>query len=265
MFITQITNYPIKSIQGINQQQADVTPLGLKNDRTFMLVDENGLFITQRKNPQMALISLAPLGNNLMLNAPDMPSLLIDTALFDSTPIQVEIWKDQCKAFPAEDRVNQWFSKFLGYSARLVSYPFKEPRSVDQNYSQTGDIVSFADGFPLLIISEASLDDLNKRLESPVSMTNFRPNIVVSGSLPYAEDNWKQIQIGSVVFDAVKLCSRCVLTTIDPKTGIKNQQGEPLKTLSSYRRSEAGVCFGMNLIPRTHGIIQCQQELKVLS
>ena len=243
--LTDISIYPIKSVTGLSVDSCDVSPMGLTNDRTYMLVDDNGVFISQRKYPKMALIKVRRNNRQLNLNAPEMPELEITEV--NPRSIQVEVWGTQCHGHVASEPVNQWFSRLLGISVRLVQYDEQKPRIADPDYSQNGDIVSFADGFPLLVIAQASLDDLNRRLSSPVAMTNFRPNIVVDGCDAYAEDHWKQIKVGEVVFDAVKQCSRCVLTTVNPNTGEKRQDKEPLKTLSEYRRAPGGVYFGNEL------------------
>jgi uncharacterized protein YcbX len=138
-------------------------------------------------------------------------------------------------------------------------------RTVNPEYGQAGDQVSFADGFPLLLISEASLADLNSRLDAPVEMRRFRPNLVVDGNRPYAEDNWQRIRVGDVEFAGVKNCSRCVFTTIDPDSGVVHPDKEPLRTLSTYRRRpQGGVYFGQNLIPRSGGVIRVGDPVTVL-
>lgn len=271
MQLSQISIYPIKSLAPLTKSQSIVTPRGLEQDRLLMLVDEQGLFITQRKYPKLALIQVvdeSPAAENsldLSLSAPDMAPLRISQGSFSLQKIPVEVWGDSCQALVADGLINQWFSQLIGFNVRLVSYDPSHPRPIAPDFSLPGDSVSFADGFPLLVISQASLDDLNSRLSTPVSMLNFRPNIVVSGSKAYAEDDWKKISIGDVTFDAVKPCSRCVLTTVNPTTGVKDPQGEPLKTLSQYRRAPGGVMFGMNLIPRDSGEIKTGDAVTVIA
>lgn len=262
--LTGIRIYPVKSLAGILLDHTEVQPLGLKDDRLHMLVDENGLFITQRKYPQLALIKVQQTECGFKFVAQDHSPLTIEDANFQSETLNVKIWQDECVGLIADEKVNQWFSQYLGFPVRVVKYNHQAPRPSDSNYSQPDDIVSFADGFPLLVISQASLNDLNSKLETPVSMTNFRPNIIVDGCDAFAEDDWKQIRIGEVIFDAVKRCSRCVLTTVDPKTGLKSENGQPLKTLSQYRKGEGGVFFGMNLIPRSKGIIRVNDKVEII-
>lgn len=261
--LSQITYYPIKSLAGINVSESEVSTIGLNNDRQMMLVDKNGTFVTQRKHPSLALIKVEQNSDGYLISKPESKSLLINSSVFTQTEKQVVVWGDQCQAFVAQKNVNSWFSEYLNFEVELVNYNHKKPRATDPNYSRADDVVSFADGFPLLVISQASLDDLNQRLDEPVEMRNFRPNIVIEGVEAYAEDDWNSITIGDVEFAAVKKCSRCVLTTVDPDTGIKNSKGEPLKTLSKYRRGEGGVIFGMNLIPRTLGRISIDCGIEV--
>lgn len=262
--LTGIRTYPVKSLAGILQESIEVQPQGLKDDRLYMLVDENGLFITQRKYPQLALIKVQQVAYGFSFFVENQLILTIEDSNFQMETLKVKIWNDECVGLVANEKVNQWFSQFLGFPVKLIKYNHQAPRPIDPLFSQPKDIVSFADGFPLLVISQASLNDLNSKLELPVSMNNFRPNIIVNGCDAYAEDNWKQIRIGEVVFDAVKRCSRCVLTTVDPKTGIKSDKGQPLKTLSQYRKEDGGVLFGMNLIPRSKGLIRINDNLEII-
>ena len=244
---------------------AEVTPIGLANDRLMMLVDDSGKFITQRTHPSLALIDVAMNHQGISLSTDSQGQLNIHSGSFQTNQQQVEVWGDICQANQASNEINQWFSEFLGFSASLVAYQENKPRPVDKDYAQAGDNVSFADGFPLLVISQSSLDDLNSRLVEPVTMRNFRPNLVVKGCEAYAEDSWQQIKVGEIIFDAVKPCSRCVLTTVNPKTGIKREDKEPLKTLSQYRRAPGGVMFGMNLIPRSTGRIELGNKVEILA
>lgn len=269
MHLTEIYIYPVKSLVGHSLEKSQVTPLGLQNDRLMMLVDDNGLFISQRKDPQLALIKVTFNKQEITFNAPhlvDTKQQTIHLELKDFThkKVPVEVWGDHCFGYEAPERVNQWFSDYLNKNVRLVNYSHETPRPSDPDFSKAGDIVSFADGFPLLLIGENSLNDLNARLEKPVTMQSFRPNIIANGIEAFAEDTWQQIKIGDVIFDLVKPCSRCVLTTVDPQTGIKRADGEPLRTLAKYRRAKGGVMFGMNLIPRNQGSISVKDKITVL-
>lgn len=262
--LSDIIIYPIKSLMGVTLNQAKVELQGIKDDRLMMLVDDNNLFITQRKYPQLALINLSVIQSNIHLTINGRELLIINSDSFEDKFEPVKIWKDQCHAQMANDKINQWFSDYLNQAVKLVRYDHKQPRQSDQNYSSSHDIVSFADGFPLLVISDASLIELNRRLEYSVSMSQFRPNLTVKGGHAYQEDSWKKIKIGEVIFDAVKRCDRCILTTIDPKNGIKSSSRDPLKTLQSYRQENGKTYFGMNLIARNLGVISVADKIEIL-
>ncbi len=262
--LTGLYQYPIKSIAGLSLNRTSVEPFGLAGDRCMMLVDAQGKFISQRKHPQLAMIKINQLQQALSLKHASVGELQLDASVFTKNQKEVEVWGDLCKAFVANEQTNQWFSRYLNQTVYLVQYDFNQPRKSDIKYSQQGDVVSFADGFPILLISKSSLNDLNSRLDKPVSMQNFRPNIVIDGCDAFAEDEWKKIKIGDLTFDLVKQCSRCVLTTVDPSTGKKNQEGQPLRTLSKYRRNQNGVMFGMNLIARDIGEISIGDLVQVI-
>jgi uncharacterized protein len=262
--LSGIFQYPIKSISGQSLSETSVQPYGLEADRCMMLVDSNGMFISQRKHPQLALITTRKIGRQLEISAQGAATIYIEQSSFGQVTMQVDVWGDICEAFVAHEPVNQWFSQFLNQPVKLVKYNLQKPRVTDPNYSLDSDIVSFADGFPILLISESSLADLNLRLDQPITMNNFRPNLVVNGCPAFAEDDWKKIKIGQLEFDLVKQCSRCVLTTVDPNTGTKNKDGQPLKTLAGFRRNKQGVMFGMNLIPRTLGHLKLGDQVEIL-
>jgi uncharacterized protein YcbX len=262
--LSKINIYPIKSVTGFSLKESIVEPQGLADDRLYMLVDNNGLFITQRKYHQLALVNSEIINNKLIINAPNCKALEISLDDFSPEITTVTVWKDSCEVFIANNKVNQWFTQYLNFSVRLVKYNKVMPRKSDPDYSQENDIVSFADGFPLLLTSSESLKDLNSRLETAVTMNHFRANLVIDGFSEFEEDHWKKIKIGTINFDVVKPCSRCILTTINPATGVKNTEREPLKTLTEYRKEKGGVMFGMNLIPRSHGIISMNDKVLVL-
>ncbi len=265
MKLTEINIYPIKSTRRIALQEAEVLPRGLSWDRRWMLVDSGGKFVTARKHPRLALVDTQVGDTALSVNGPGMPELELPLRPQHGGTVEVEIWRDHCMAVAAGEAADTWFSRYLDMPVRLVQLTDDLKRGVDPQYGRSGDEVSFADGFPLLLISEASLEDLNSRLEKPVSMRRFRPNVVVSGCGPYAEDDWRRLRIGEVEFEGVKPCSRCIFTTIDPDTGEKDPNMEPLRTLGSYRRrQEGGVYFGRNLIPRSGGVIRVGDDVEVL-
>lgn len=265
MKVTEINIYPVKSTRRIALTESEVLPRGLPWDRRWMLVDEENRFITARKHPVLATVQ-AEIGSDSMIitaDARDQLRLSLEPEQRETT--RVTVWRDSVDAVLADREADIWFSDYLGVSCRLVQLTDDLVRGVDQDYGQPADEVSFADGFPLLLITEASLADLNSRLDQPVEMRRFRPNLVVDGDLPYAEDTWRHLRVGEVEFEGVKNCSRCVFTTIDPDRGVKSPDKEPLRTLSTYRRRlEGGVFFGQNLIPRGGGVIHVGDSVTLL-
>lgn len=245
--LSQINIYPVKSCKGISLTRSEVVPLGLKNDRRWMAVDPQGNFLSQRCLPRMALIEPAISSKSLMLKAPDFDSIEIPLQADLPDLCSVRIWDDVCTARDCGEEVAKWLTEFLETKSRLVTMGDEFNRIVDANYSQNRDQVSFADAFPLLLISSASLRDLNERLDHPVPMNRFRPNLVVSGCDPYAEDQWSRISVGGLIMYVCKPCSRCATPTVDQSTGMKGS--EPLATLATYRKGvDNKVFFGQNLI-----------------
>jgi len=265
MKVTELNIYPVKSTRRIALRESEVLPRGLPWDRRWMLVDASGKFITGRQHPRLATVQ-TQIGDNLLhIHAAGHDSLSLPLVPRERRVVEVTVWKDSVDALLAGKEADDWFTDFLGLDCRLVQMTDDISRGVNPDYGRAGDQVSFADGFPLLLISEASLADLNSRLDKPVEMRRFRPNLVIDGERPYAEDGWQRIRVGEVEFEGVKNCSRCVFTTIDPDTGEKSPDLEPLRTLSSYRRRpEGGVYFGQNLIPRSAGVIRVGDSVTVL-
>jgi uncharacterized protein YcbX len=239
--------YPIKACAGVSLPHAELARRGLAGDRRYMLVDRSGLFVTQRDTPRLCLVATALTPSGIEVSSPGRANLLLprelEAGMFESRAYRV--WDDSGRAL-RHPQGSAWFSDFLGDEVSLLYMPDDELRAVSPSRAQPGDIVSFADGYPLLVISEASLADLNARLPAPLEMRRFRPNLVLSGCEPYAEDRLRSLRIGNVTFRAVKPCERCVVTTIDPNTGQAGR--EPLRTLASYRLEDGKVLFGMNLI-----------------
>jgi len=265
MKVTELNIYPIKSTRRIALGESEVLARGLPWDRRWMLVDDSGRFITGRQHPRLATVQTEIADSTLRVQVAGRAPLNLPLMPDQRRIVAVTIWKDTVDAVLAGPQADAWFSEFLGLSCRLVQLTDDLSRGVNQDYGRAGDQVSFADGFPLLLISEASLADLNGRLAQPVEMRRFRPNLVVDGDSPYAEDGWRRIRVGDVEFEGVKNCSRCVFTTIDPDSGEKSPDLEPLRTLSSYRRRpEGGVYFGQNLIPRSAGVIHVGDLVTVL-
>lgn len=262
MIISQLTRYPIKSCKGIPCTSAQVERRGFQLDRRWMVTYEDGLLMTQRKVPKMALISVAIGPDHLAVNAPGMPGLLVPFDPTKADVLQVQVWDDIVPALDVGTAPSSWFSHFLGIPAKLVMMPESTVRPVNPRYAVAQDEVSFADAYPYLLLSEASVEDLNGRLESPLPMNRFRPNLVVKGCEPYEEDRWRVIQVGRITFHVVKPCSRCVLTTVDQDTGIKGE--EPLHTLSAYRTRDNNVLFGQNLIAANTGEVTVGDRVEVL-
>lgn len=259
--ISELAIYPVKSLGQISVEKVSVERFGFNMDRRWMVVDTDGQMITQRKKSRMCLIQPSLDENHLRLHAAGMPQLDVVCSA-DQARCSVSVWDDQCMALDCGDEAAAWLSQFLETQCRLVFFPEDEIRQVDPTYAQPGDCTAFSDGFPVLLISQASLDDLNRRLKAPVQMRRFRPNLVVSGCEPFAEDEWKQIRVGQVIFRIVKPCSRCVIPNIDPDTAEKS--AEPTRTLSRFRRRENKIFFGQNLIADSVGELQPGMPIEIL-
>ena len=249
--------YPIKSAAGIALSEAQMTSRGLKYDRRWMVVDGQGKFMSQRRFPKMALISVA-IAHHLKINAPGMAELSVPLVSESDEFVKVEVWGDVCEAI-ALPQTKLWFSQFLDADCQLVYMPDSAKRLTAHGKLGDDNLVSFADGYPYLLISEASLAELNRKLaekgEPAVTMKRFRPNLVVSGvETAHEEDQWRQIRVGEAVFDLPKLCDRCSIPNVNPKTGEYStdrhgQRGkEPTKTLATYRAWDRGIWFGQNCV-----------------
>jgi uncharacterized protein YcbX len=251
--VTDIYRYPVKSCRGEPLPEAAVEPWGLAGDRRWMIVDPGGDVVTARERPRLLLVSPSPGDGAIRLAGPGMPDLTVPVPPGDDL-IPVTVWDSKLLAAVAGDAAGAWLSEVAGEPVRLVYLDDPTRRRPNPRYSRDGDRVSFADGYPLLITTESSLAALNEQIaagplaaEGPLPMRRFRPNVVVAGAEPWAEDGWRRLEIGDVAFRAVKGCDRCVLTTIDPDTAAKGK--EPIATLARSRRWDGKVWFGMNLIP----------------
>jgi uncharacterized protein YcbX len=264
MLLSEIWIYPVKSLGGIRMEVCQVEERGLQYDRRWMIVDESGVFLTQRALSKMALldVSLHPDGIIISNRHESKIQVFVPYAPVSSNPMRVVVWDDTVEALTVTDEADAWLSEQLEKKVHLVVMPESTLRKADPRYALHNESVSFADGFPFLLISEGSLNDLNSRLADPVSMNRFRPNFVVSGTNAFAEDDWKSIKIGALSFDVVKPCARCILTTIDPKTALKGS--EPLKTLATYRKLNNKILFGQNLVSRQNGSVQEGDEIILL-
>lgn len=265
MHLADLYLYPIKSCAPLAVDAAVVEPRGLRGDRRWLVVDDDARFVTGREVSRLLLVRAAPRdGGGLALEAPGMRPLVVHVPR-EEARMRVTVWHSAVDALPAAAEADAWLTEFLRTPVRLVHMDTGAHRAVAPEYGQPGDEVSFADGMPMLLLSQASLDGLNARLEVPVPMQRFRPNLVVDGAAPHAEDGWRQVRIGGIDFDVVKPCVRCVLTTVDPVRGERDPSGEPLRTLVGYRRSAMGVTFGQNLIPRGAGTLRRGDAFEVLA
>lgn len=262
--ISSLLYYPIKACRGFEVDSAQVERMGLQHDRRMMVTTPEGGFLTQREYSRLALVTPKLNDGALELSAPgyDSLGLVIETS---GTPVTVNIWHStDVQAVDQGEEAAQWFSGWLGTSVRLVHIADGYKRLVNEKWAvHQDDHTGFADGYPILLASEEGLADLNSRLDSPVPMDRFRPNIVVRGGGPFAEDGWNRIRVGDVELAVVKPCARCVVTTIDKETLEKRK--EPLKTLGLYRKQELGAIFGQNVIPLNEGSIRLGMEVEILS
>ncbi len=261
--LSEINIYPIKSLGGISVTQALVTPRGLQYDRRWMLTDMDNRFMSQREIPEMALLETAFTDNGIRIQHKKNTSrqIVIPFEIFEGAMETVFIWDDVCTALLAEASINKWFSDSLGIPCKLMFMPDSSQRLVDERYASHAEITSFADGYPILIIGQSSLDDLNNRLALPLPMDRFRPNLVFTGGLAFEEDAMEAFEINGINFFAVKPCARCVVTTIDQDLAIKGK--EPLKTLAQYRMKDNKIYFGQNLLHSGTGIVKLGNGLQV--
>jgi len=272
MRVGALSIYPVKSCRGVAQEHSDVRPKGLSGDREWMIVDEEGRFLTQRLHPQMTQIRVRLEPNRLMLS--DCRGLLEPIAIPMSTTgdgRDVQVWKTLTFALDEGDAVADWVTRMLDRPCRLVRQSPDHPRPTDPAYAP-GGTVSFADGYPLLLTTTASLADLNRRIQASdpmaesVCMRQFRPNIVIEldDARAFEEDDWLSVQIGDITFECVKPCDRCIVTTTDQNTGQRNPEKEPLKTLGTFRRFNNKLLFGENLVPKSPGTLRVGDELQIL-
>jgi uncharacterized protein YcbX len=257
--------YPVKSLGGIALQQSKLSELGLQYDRRWMIIDKNNEFISQRTYPSLALLGTILEKDNIKIYHKHTGES-IDVPLLPNTSIkkQVTIWDDVCEGVVVDEQINVWLSDYLQKKVELVFMPETSERLVDYRYVMEDSTTSFSDGYSFLLISEASLEELNNLAGTDFGMDRFRPNIVVTESLPQEEEEWHEMQIGTGLFTGVKPCARCVLTTIDQDSGIGGK--EPLKTLATYKRVGKRILFGQNLVYNGGGkLIKIGDEVLVKS
>ncbi|WON78232.1 YcbX family protein [Serratia sp. UGAL515B_01] len=261
--LSRLYVHPVKSLRGLQLSHAQVANHGLAFDRTFMITEPDGTFITARQHPQMVLFTPALLADGLFLTAPDGESATIRFNDFAADGHPTEVWGNHFTALIAPNEINEWLS---GYFQRQVQLRWVG-ETLTRRVTKHPEIpLSFADGYPYLLINEASFQDLQQRCPSSIKLEQFRPNIVVTGAPAWSEDSWQVIRIGNVMFDVVKPCSRCVLTTVSAERGRKHPNGEPLSTLQGFRTGDNGdIDFGQNMIARNSGIIRVGDRVEVLS
>jgi uncharacterized protein YcbX len=263
--LAAIVVYPVKSCAGNALESAQVQARGLADDRRWMLVDESGRFLTGRQLPRLVRVQAQPLaGDRLRLRAPGIDAIDVGVAE-GAARVDATVWGSAVSAADAGDEAADWFGRYLGRRVRLVHADQAMRRSLEPDYSQPGDETAFADGYPLLLLSRAASDALAVRAGRDLGWRRFRPNLLVDGVDAHAEDEWRRVRIGTVEFDVVKPCVRCIFTTIDPDSAVAEPDGEPLTTLKSYRRGPGGITFGQNLIARGTGAIRVGDPVEVLS
>jgi uncharacterized protein YcbX len=266
MQISAINIYPIKSLKGISLDSAKVEERGLEFDRRWMLTTPEGMFFTQREFPRMATLAVAVESGELRVESPEAGTIAIPFEPDLGERQKVTVWQSVCDGLAYNGAVSEWFSDAIGTNCRLVYMPDASRRHINPRFDRGDDVVSFADGYPLMLLGDGSLEELNSRLEAPLPMNRFRPNLVVSGSEAFAEDDWRTIRVGEALFHSTKPCERCVVTTVDQSRGEFDGK-EPLKTLATYRLakmvmperveklglSENAVLFGQNLVCENPG------------
>ncbi|MDP5252651.1 MULTISPECIES: MOSC N-terminal beta barrel domain-containing protein [unclassified Vibrio] len=259
--LSNIIVYPIKSTSGVRQSRSWVEKQGLAFDRRFMLATADGKMVTARVYPELVSVNAVIVADGLIVSADDRPALTLNFDEFVPDLHTVTVWSDTFEAHRTTPQADQWFSDLLGQEVYLLF----TGRVSKRIRPKLGHAVSFADGYPLLLIGEASLNELNERSSEIHQMAQFRPNLVVKTTEAFVEDRWKTVQIGDVLFDVVKPCERCILTTVDVDKAAFKPSKEPLKTLSQFRLSaKGGVFFGQNLVAKNEGMIQEGDEVKVL-
>ncbi len=264
MQLAAINVFPVKSLAGVTLSSSLAQGCGLAGDRRWMVVDPDGTFLTQRDVPRMARVRATPRAAGLRLSVAEIGGIDVEIPAADAPRLDVTVWRDQVAAWAAAPEANAWIGLALGRPARLVHLSDPAARPISSSHGRPGEHVSFADGFPVLLTSLASLADLNARLRNPVPMDRFRGNLVVEGAPPWAEDAWRMIRIGGAAFRVAKPCARCIMTTIDQATGERPDRTEPLRALAGFRNDEDGLMFGQNLVPVALGPVAVGDAVEVL-
>lgn len=262
MRVTGLYVYPLKSARGLSLGEASLDAFGIEGDRRWCLVGDEGRVITQRDCPILATLDVIPNEHGLELQAAGRRPLRVSRPEPGPETHPVAVWTDLTAGLAASEDADSWLESLLERTCRLVYMPTTTHRQVSLSFGRPGDRVSFADGYPLLLTSEASLAELNRRMESALPMDRFRPNVVIDGGEPFAEDDWARIRLGDTEFRVVKPCARCVVTTTDQQTGARGK--EPLRTLSTFRMADGKVLFGENLIHDGPGPVRTGDPVEVL-
>jgi uncharacterized protein YcbX len=259
--VSELHIFPVKSLGGYSTNAAAITETGFEYDRRWMLTDENHKCITQREFPVMAVLKATISNEVLRIQHKADAGISLQLPLQPEGQVfnEVEIWTDHCKAQWVSKIADVWFSEILKTTCRLVYMPEQTKRQVDERYAKNKEVTTFTDGYPILLIGEQSLADLNSRMTDPLLMDRFRPNIVFKGGGPYEEDSFEHFNIGSVEFMGVKRCGRCTITTIDQQTAAKGK--EPLMTLARYRLKNNKIYFGQYLLHKGEGIIRTGEQI----
>ena len=265
MKISDIIHFPVKSLSGNHLKSSEIHERGLKDDRRIMLIDESNTFVSQRKYPMLSQIDVGITEDNIVLRDRRTNFVIKQALQFELKKTEVSIWRKNCTShhFLKPD-LDQWISEQIGAPLRFVYMDESDRRPINQKYAQSEDeIVSFADGYPILIANTASLKDLNDHLRDPISMEHFRPNLVIEHDIAWDEDHWKKLRIGEVLLRIPKPCERCIVIDIDPITG-KNKSSEVLQTLAKIRMPKGGIYFGLNAIVEKTGKVRLGDKVEIV-
>lgn len=265
MHLAGLFRYPVKSLRGQPLDEAVLEPCGIAGDRRWMLVDPDGRFITRRQVPAMATLAVETAGDGLTLRHPDHGDCHVDTPGATAPVIEGQVWKDWLPVRLGDRQADDFLAAILGRPARLAWQHDPRARPIAAAHARPGEHVSLADGFPLLVTTGASLAALNERLAVAVPMARFRPNLVIAGARPWAEDGWRRIRIGAVELRLARPCARCIVVTQQPDTGERLEGNEPLTTLRAMgHATTAGIMFGQNAVPERLGTLRIGDPVEVL-
>lgn len=257
--VSSLFVYPVKGCAGTSVLEMSFDARGPVGDRRWMVVDDDGRFLSQREHPRLRTVVPRPSPGGLELTASGMQPLTLESN--ERRPVEIRVWDYRGMALDEGPLAAAWFSEVLGTGARLVRFDERTHRPVSREHTDVVAEIAFADAYPVLLISLESLGDLNRRLEQPLPMNRFRPNVVVRDCHPFEEDTWSRIEAPELTLSVVKPCTRCVVTTIDQRTGARGK--EPLKTLATFRREASSVIFGQNCVHHGTGTLRVGDALNV--